>query len=246
VEQRKHIRALTCILCSIILLLTFVPLGLAEESFQMLTADVTDGMMGVDALVELNFTFNHRVDPCDNVFSITGEGVSVSGWRIDGTKLTVQLSAPLGYGLPYLLNLSGLSDIYGEEYAGTVMTFRTKRFEVSDAGFVDESGKLLSEMDSAYTGYHAQITNISADKAVFYVAIPLIDVQSQRMTDLIFEQVSIEPGQTFALEKGFSNLGNKAQGLKAKVFFIQSPETLRPYETEVLQSAELPAKSRTP
>jgi len=207
-----------------------------ENTLTMLRGTVMNGMKHIMPTDTLEFEFNHRIDPCDNSFTISGGNVSVTGWTIKGTVVQIRLSASLSYGTQYVLNLCGLSDIYFEEYPDTVIKFETEALELLSGDFVDDAGKVISTIDTDYTGYSAKIYN-HGEERFFWIAMTLINAESKVMEKCIFKKISVESNSCCNISEGFSRLDKEAYNVK--VFFIESAENLIPYNINSLKPMQL-------
>ena len=207
-----------------------------ENTLTMLRGTVMNGMKHIMPTDTLEFEFNHRIDPCDNSFTISGGSVSVTGWTIKGTVVQIRLSASLSYGTQYVLNLGGLSDIYFEEYPDTVIAFETEALELLSGDFVDDAGKVISTIDTDYTGYSAKIYN-HGEERFFWIAMTLINNENGVMEKCIFKKINVESNSCCDISEGFSGLDKKAYTVK--VFYIENVENLIPYNINSLKPMQL-------
>lgn len=211
-----------------------------DYTFQIVSGDANHNMKGVAVTDELKFTFNHRIDPCDNAFTIEGGDLNVSEWTVKGTELTVKLSAPLEYGTTYTLNLAGLSDLYGEKYARPTMRFTTVSPLVTEnSQFVGVSGGSITKVNKDYTGYRATLTNRGDSDETLYVVMTLVDKVSKRLENVIVKQITVPAGGHLDIDEGFANIGTVADTCKVKVFYISDIKAPAPYDSKTMEISEL-------
>lgn len=236
--KKQYVAVLTGIIFS---LSCFTPCYTEKrDALVLLSGDVTHNMVDVLPKSELHFTFNHRLDHCDNTFSITGGDVKIAGWQIKGTELTVTLSQPLAYGTQYTLNLTGLSDIYFEEYSAPSITFKTKQLELTSRRFTDGLSNAIEAVNGECTRYELKLIN-RGEQADVWLAMVLVETDSRRMEDVIFKKITLPKGDC-TISEGFTDIGENAENYTVKVFFLSSQETLIPCREDALRSVTLLGK----
>ena len=200
-------------------------------TLKMLSATVQNGDNGIKPTDTILFEFNHRIDPCDNSFSITG-GPDIEVCNIKAKTVEIKLSEALEYDKYYTLKLDGLGDLYGEQYSEQQITFKTMGLDVNYARFADSTGEQISVIDPANTRYIAEfINNTSEPKNIIFV-MTLTD--DDRMKEIIYTPYTVEPGEKLNIDEGFTGLDTQTGNYFIKVFYLDSLKTLSPYDIQLL------------
>lgn len=215
--------------------------AMENDSFKMLRGDVYHNMESAPITNCLQFEFNHRLDFCDNEFTLTGGKVSVKNWEIKGTFLTIVLSENLEYDTEYTLYLKGLSDIYFEEYQRPEISFKTTQFETLNYGFKDEKLNSVITVTNSGTYFAADFINHSEKRDV-YIAMMLFETDSRIAKKILFKKISLPKGNCSIFE-GFENIGEDAENLSVKVFVTDSPLSLNPVFIPDLKPQTISGKS---
>lgn len=115
------------ILFTVFCVISFVlcPFAKADDEFRVVYQSISDGQKNVALKPEIVFEFNHRLDPCDNRFTLNGSEALISGHRINGTTLSVFVDGALEPGTSYTLSLETLSDLYSNPSPVSSVTFHT-------------------------------------------------------------------------------------------------------------------------
>ena len=108
-----------------ILSLVRCPVAEAEDEFKMISQSICDGERNVSINPVLCFEFNHRLDPCDNKFTLNGSTELISGHKINGTTLNIYLAHELEYSRIYTLSLETVNDLYSNPSPIGNITFST-------------------------------------------------------------------------------------------------------------------------
>lgn len=199
--------------------------------FKLLSATAKNGDTGITPTDTLVFEFNHRIDPCDNSFSITG-GEEIESYNVKGNILEIKLSEVLEYNRYYTVKLEGLGDLYSEEYSEPEITFKTAGLDVNYAKFVDGNGESLSVIDSANTRYTAGFINNTPtlQNIIFVMTLS----ENERIKEIVFEPYTVNPGEKLNIDEGFAGLDTESGDYLIKVFYLDGLETLSPYDTQML------------
>lgn len=198
---------------------------------KLLSATAKNGDTGITPTDKLVFEFNHRIDPCDNSFSITG-GAEIESYNVKGNVLEIKLSEVLEYDRYYTVKLEGLGDLYSEEYSETEITFKTAGLDVNYAKFVDGNGESLSVIDSANTRYTAEFINNTPilQNIIFVMTLS----ENDKIKEIVFEPYTVNPGEKLSIDEGFTGINTEAGDYQIKVFYLDGLDTLSPYDTQML------------
>ena len=204
---------------------------MTAPELKLLSATAKNGDTGITPTDTLLFEFNHRIDPCDNSFSITG-GAEIESYNVKGNILEIKLSEVLEYDRYYTVKLEGLGDLYSEEYSEPEITFKTAGLDVNYAKFVDGDGESLSVIDSQETRYIAEFTNNTPDLQNIIFVMTLSE--NERIKEIVFEPYTVKPGDKLSIDEGFAGLDIEARDYQIKVFYLDGLDTLSPYDTQML------------
>lgn len=153
------LKKIICFLCIICVLGTSYALA-ENTSFNVTFATIENGAKNVSIEPRLYFLFSHRIDPCDNEFTLNGTKEKIESFKISGRELEIFLNSPLEYETEYTLSLNSVNDIYGESPVMENITFETEsRLIISDEVY-EGVGEDFAIKKGDTIVYRAKITNL--------------------------------------------------------------------------------------